>query len=128
MRAKRLDERAADLTRRANDKGVVIGIVAGFAANLLTWKWLPNISWLWWNVSGCAITMLTGYLTSFCFRPCRTESEVAPLVWNRCAAAQFGYQRRWGRYQLILVAYFFLIIGVLAFMGRLATGSTSLLH
>lgn len=30
----------------------IAGFVAGLLANLATWAWLPQVSWLWWNVVG----------------------------------------------------------------------------
>jgi len=109
----------ATLTRRANDKGVVVGIVAGFAGNLLTWKFLPNVSWLWWNVSGCGMTFAVGYLCSFVLGGRGIVPErVATMVYRADARKQFGYRRNWRIYQLILLLYFFLILAALAFMLR----------
>jgi SSS family solute:Na+ symporter len=30
----------------------IAGFLAGLLANLATWAWLPQVSWLWWNVIG----------------------------------------------------------------------------
>ena len=54
----------AILTKRANDRGTVIGIVAGFLFNLFLWVAVPGVSWLWWNMTGCAVTFAVGYLAS----------------------------------------------------------------
>lgn len=105
----------AILTRRANDIGAMIGIVAGFAANLLTWKFLPQVSWLWWNVIGCAVTFGVGYAGSLLLG---AKPVVPPeLVFSRHIRAQFGYRRNWTVYQLILAGYFVLMLGLLAWMS-----------
>lgn len=107
----------ATLTRRANDPGVMVGIVIGFLANLLTWKFLPGVSWLWWNVSGCAITFGVGYVTSLRFRRARLPADLDDLVFHRDSRKQFNYRRNWRVYQLILVAYFALMLATLWVMN-----------
>lgn len=48
------------LTRRATEGGVVAGLAAGLAVNLLMWILAPSISWLWWNAFGFAACVLVG--------------------------------------------------------------------
>lgn len=110
----------ATLTRRTNDRGAATGIVAGFAANLLTWKMLPGVSWLWWNVSGCAVTFVLGYATSLFFP---APQAVTGLVWERGARQQFGYRRNWPVYQAVLIGYFLLMIGILALIQQILAPS-----
>jgi len=102
----------AILTRRANDPGVMIGIIAGFIANLMTWLLLPGVSWLWWNVSGCLITFGVGYSSSLLFRS-RPVPNLEALVYHADAAKQFNYRRNWRVYMWILAGYFFVLIIVL---------------
>ena len=52
------------LSRRINGRGAVSGFVTGFVVNLLLWKFVPEVSWLWWNVIGFFIAYFTGYLVS----------------------------------------------------------------
>ena len=52
------------LSRRINGRGAVSGFVTGFVVNLLLWKFVPEVSWLWWNVIGFLIAYFTGYLVS----------------------------------------------------------------
>lgn len=105
----------ATLTRRANDRGVATGIVAGFVANLLTWKLLPGVSWLWWNVSGCAVTFGLGYLTSLLFP---AHEGIAGLTFDRRVKSQFSYRKNWPVHYAVLLAYFAAMIGVLLLIGR----------
>ncbi|MFA7159569.1 MAG: sodium:solute symporter [Kiritimatiellia bacterium] len=102
----------AILTRRANDPGVVFGILAGFGANLATWLFLPGVSWLWWNVSGCLVTFATGYGASLFFRA-RPEAEIEGLLFRAGAAQQFNYRRNWRVYMWILAGYFAAMVLVL---------------
>jgi SSS family solute:Na+ symporter len=52
------------LSLRINSRGAVSGFVTGFVVNLLLWMFVPEISWLWWNVIGFLIAYFTGYLVS----------------------------------------------------------------
>ncbi len=110
----------ATLTRRTNDRGVVIGIIAGFLANVWLWIYCPGISWLWWNVIGCVITFALGYAASQAFPLPGPAKLDAALIFQPNAMKQFGYQRRWGRYQLGLVFYFIFMLLILKGIDMLA--------
>ncbi|HLV86562.1 MAG TPA: sodium:solute symporter [Candidatus Sulfotelmatobacter sp.] len=47
------------LTRRANQRGVAIGMVFGFATELYLWLG-TTLPWTWWVLIGSAVTFLTG--------------------------------------------------------------------
>ncbi len=47
-------------SRRADGWSAVAGAVAGLLANLALAAWAPGISWLWWNVVGCGVTLAVG--------------------------------------------------------------------
>jgi len=52
-------------TKRANEKGVIAGLISGIGTNISIW-WLyeKEVSWLWWNPIGFMVSFLTGYLIS----------------------------------------------------------------
>ncbi|MCK5106828.1 MAG: sodium:solute symporter [Elusimicrobiales bacterium] len=119
----------AILTRRATGTGTVIGILAGFCANLYLWIAHPEISWLWWNVSGCFITFTVGYYASIIFNlefnfsgsagqfiRYSAEGEnknIDHLLWSSNAKKQFNYKKNWPKYYAILAGYFVLMVIVL---------------
>ncbi len=106
------------LTRRANDRGTIIGILAGFAVNLCFWRFVPKVSWLWWNVIGCVVTFTIGYLLSLVLRG-RGDVRIADdLVFKKDARKQFGYRRNWYAYYAILAGYFCLILVLLILLNR----------
>jgi SSS family transporter len=111
----------ATLTRRANDAGTMIGIVVGFTGNLLTWKFLPHVSWLWWNVLGCAVTFGVGYISSLLVG---ATPVVSPdLVFSRHARTQFNYRRNWPLRYLILAIYFVVMLAFLAWLNTSPWGT-----
>ncbi|MCE9616689.1 MAG: sodium/solute symporter [Lentisphaerae bacterium] len=103
----------ATLTRRTHDLGAVAGIAGGFAANLLTWRLLPGVSWLWWNASGCLLTVSIGYLASVATPWLARRGDLGNLVFQADVRRQFQYRRHWPRYQAILVAYTGIMLAVL---------------
>jgi SSS family solute:Na+ symporter len=69
------------LTRRAVERGAIVGMMAGVAVNLLLWLQphalsfsiaghalvLPKIAWTWWVLIGAMVTCLVGYAASLFF-------------------------------------------------------------
>lgn len=103
----------AILTKRATDSGTVIGIVAGFLVNLILWLFVPQVSWLWWNVTGCAVTFAVGYGASLFFKPA-VEKRIEHLVWRPNKSHTFDHKRNWKIYYGILTLYFLLMILLLS--------------
>ncbi len=51
------------LTRRANQRGAMAGMVCGFGVELYLWQW-TRVPWTWWVMIGTAVTFGVGYLAS----------------------------------------------------------------
>ena len=79
------------LTRRADERGTLIGMVAGVVINLLLWLQprtlmiplagrtlvLPKIAWTWWVLIGSLVTCVVGYSASLLFpEPIQLEEAV----------------------------------------------------
>jgi hypothetical protein len=84
-------------SRRADGWSAVAGAVAGLLANLALAIWAPGISWLWWNVVGCVVTLVIGAAFG------RSKLAVEP-VGDRGGR---GYAR-------VLVVFFVVILVLLA--------------
>jgi Na+/proline symporter len=81
------------LTRRADERGTIWGMVAGVVVNLLLWLHpgglafsvgghavaIPKIAWTWWVLIGSLVTCLVGYTVSFIFPEGERRSEEAVL-------------------------------------------------
>ncbi len=52
------------LTHRVKGPHAIAGLLLGIIGNGICWLWLPQVSWLWWNVLGFAVTVCTGLLLS----------------------------------------------------------------
>jgi SSS family solute:Na+ symporter len=51
------------LTRKANQRGAMVGMLFGFSADLYLWRW-TQVPWTWWVMIGAAVTFGVGYVTS----------------------------------------------------------------
>jgi len=45
--------------RQWGQSAAIVGFFAGLCANGAIWYWLPEVSWLWWNVTGCVVALVT---------------------------------------------------------------------
>ncbi len=52
------------LTRRANQVGAIIGMLAGFSVELYIWIW-TRVPWTWYVLIGTMVTFTIGYTVSF---------------------------------------------------------------
>jgi len=50
------------LTRKANQRGAMIGMVFGFSTELYLWR--AHVPWTWWVVIGTTVTFVVGYVAS----------------------------------------------------------------
>ena len=51
------------LTKRANQRGAMIGMLFGFSVNLYLWRW-THVPWTWWVMIGTIVTFAIGYAAS----------------------------------------------------------------
>ena len=92
------------LTRRVNGPGATGGLIVGFAVNLFLWKYAPNVSWLWWNVSGFCITYGTGYLISLAF-PKPDPARLKDTLYLHFPASNKERHTRWMPHYITLTLY-----------------------
>jgi Na+(H+)/acetate symporter ActP len=54
------------LTRRASQKGAMVGMLCGFATELYLWTG-TRVAWTWWVAIGSSVTFIVGYIASLLF-------------------------------------------------------------
>ncbi len=65
------------LTKRANERGAMVGMACGFAVEL--WIWLgTSVPWTWYVVIGATVTFTIGYIASSLTGEPVAESAVKP--------------------------------------------------
>ena len=55
------------LTRRANQRGAMVGMMFGFSVGLYLWQW-THVPWTWWVPLGTVVTFGIGYAASLLVR------------------------------------------------------------
>ncbi|MEM7180562.1 MAG: sodium/solute symporter [Spirochaetota bacterium] len=110
----------AILTKRTNDLGALLGVVAGFAVNAYLWIAVDSIHWMWWNVIGCVVTFAVAYITSLFIGTAKPEKDIEGLVWQKNTQKLFDYKVNWKKYYLLLILYTFMIIGICYFFSMLS--------
>jgi SSS family transporter len=50
------------LTKRANQRGAMVGMSFGFGIELCLWRW--QVPWTWWVIIGTIVTFAVGYASS----------------------------------------------------------------
>jgi SSS family solute:Na+ symporter len=55
------------LTRKANQRGAMLGMLFGFASELYLWQW-TRVPWTWWVMIGTLATFAVGYVSSLLLR------------------------------------------------------------
>jgi len=98
------------LTTRATGPGACVGLLAGFLLNLGCWQFLPDVSWLWWNVFGFITTVVVGLLVSSLGS---RAAPIADLVWSLPGLVSLGFDGSWRNRYLTLGLWFLLLTGVL---------------
>jgi Na+/proline symporter len=61
---------------------VLVGFAAGLVSNFLLWTFVPQLSWLWWNVTGFAVTGIVAVLLGLKGDDARLPG-LLPVPWTR---------------------------------------------
>jgi solute:Na+ symporter, SSS family len=51
------------LTKHANQRGAIVGMLFGFGMELYLWRW-THVPWTWWVMIGTVVTFVVGYAIS----------------------------------------------------------------
>ncbi len=92
------------LSQRINSQGAVSGFGTGFVVNLLLWKFVPEVSWLWWNVIGFFIAYITGYLVSK-LSPAPVPIEAKNTFFRESQMTEKTAGINWRPYYIMLALY-----------------------
>lgn len=99
-------------TIRTSNLGALTGLIAGFAFNLMLWVYFPNISWLWWNLTGFILTFATGVIVSMLTGATASENITA-LTYNKEEFAEFNFKGIWRTKYISLLLYTLAILAIL---------------
>jgi SSS family transporter len=64
------------LTKRANQRGAMVGMLFGFSVELYLWR--THVPWTWWVMTGTIMTFAVGYAASLPLRKHLKEDKPSP--------------------------------------------------
>lgn len=102
----------AIFSRRATDRGAIAGALGGLGLNLALMTF-TEVSWLWWNATGCLAAVAVGLVVSRLDPPPDPEA-LEGLVYAPGVEARFACRRNWKLYYFALVLAFVAFLGVCA--------------
>lgn len=100
-------------SKKTTGTGVCVGLLIGFFGNIFTWVYLPNVSWLWWNVIGLILTILSSNLFS---RRLKDSSNITHM-WSLNIIKEEGFNHIWIKKYCILLAWFVSIFFLLLYLN-----------
>jgi SSS family solute:Na+ symporter len=105
--------------RRVSGTGMVSGILAGVGINLVLWLGFPDIFWMWWNLTGCVVTMLVALGVSLA-KPRKDKDRGSDLLilWDTDVWEE---ERRWLPIYGGLIVYFIGMTVLCAWLPRFLT-------
>ncbi len=101
----------AMFTRRANDKGVALGFVAGMIIGYII-ATTYSISWLWNPLIGATLTIVIGYLLSMMCKNTNTSEMEALTAWEVRKKLKTTGEKHlpfsFGKVEIIVIVFFLL--------------------
>jgi len=67
------------LTRKANQRGSMVGMLFGFSTELYLWR--AHVPWTWWVIIGTTVTYAVGYVVSLLLPEQSKQIQGAPEVY-----------------------------------------------
>jgi SSS family transporter len=98
--------------RHCGGPGASTGLLLGIAANALLWRCAPDVSWLWWNIAGFAVTFAVGVISGGAGSiSAPAKNVVASLSASRVLAAEARWS--WRLWSGVLFAWFLALFSLL---------------
>jgi SSS family transporter len=101
------------LPRRPAARRVVVALAMGIIGNLALWRLAPGVHWMWWNVIGCALTVVLAMLGT---RPPGRLSGCEVISAEAVPHAHHDPSPAWP-FAAILAAWFLFIVAVVGWLG-----------
>ena len=93
-------------SRRVSSPAAIVGLLSGVAFNLYLWKFVPGVSWMWWNMFGFLVSYAVGYALSFAVPENRDVGDFV-MGWEEVVREAV---RRKGYVLALLGAFVFIVL------------------
>ncbi|WP_078085903.1 sodium:solute symporter [Microbulbifer mangrovi] len=111
------------LAHRVRGPHAIAGLLTGIASNGLFWLFLPEISWLWWNVIGFAVTVAVAWILAQ-VSGIGTATSVTPAsntdLYEHAIRHHLRVEARknWYKRSVWLLFWFLGLLALLLYMGN----------
>ncbi|ODS33161.1 MAG: Sodium/glucose cotransporter [Candidatus Scalindua rubra] len=105
------------LSKRANAKGIFVGVITGVVFNLFLWLNIKELFWMWWNLLGLLVSVVTTLTISWMTTSPRIE-QISNYTLK--GSGMLKQERRWIKSYAILGIYFIFIISFMMLVQRFA--------
>lgn len=106
------------LTRSVSGTSAIVGLLTGILLNGACWLWLENVSWLWWNLFGFAVTFFVGWIASLTLSKAPVKiPDSETLEANIALFMAKESTVNWRRRSLWLLTWFSLLLAVLVYLN-----------
>ena len=95
------------LSKRANATGIFVGVIMGVVFNLFLWLNIKELFWMWWNLLGLLISVVTTIIISWITAPPGQE-QISKYTLK--GSGMLKQDRRWIKSYVLLGIYFIFII------------------
>lgn len=98
------------LTSRCQSIGALLGLCAGFVVNAGLWLYVPEVSWLWWNVIGFVCACIVGLAASVLLPRKRSDENVNGLAFGEASGETVSSVKRNAVKLVVMLAGWFLCL------------------
>ncbi len=103
------------LSKRANATGIFVGVITGVGFNLFLWLNIKELFWMWWNLLGLLISVVTTIIISWITAPPGQE-QISKYTLK--GSGMLKQDRRWIKSYVLLGIYFIFIISFMILVQK----------
>jgi SSS family solute:Na+ symporter len=102
--------------RRPTGGAVAAALVVGVLTNVALWCFVPAVHWMWWNVTGCGITLIAASLGARAAP--RAEAQAQGPIGSAPAPRRLSHGKTF--FTALMLAWCVLVVTVVAVLDRTA--------
>lgn len=107
------------LSKRANSKGIFVGVLTGVVTNIFLWLSIKELFWMWWNLTGLIVSVATTYIVSLMTSAPR-QDQIDEYTLS--GSKMFKQEKKWIKTYVALAIYFVFILTFMILVQKFAGG------
>ena len=102
------------LSKRATSTAVFTGVITGVGFNLFLWIALPEVFWMWWNLFGLLVSIVTTLIISLLSKPPGEKAIKYTLI----LSGTLKHEKKWIKWYILLACYSIFIFVFMMLVSR----------